>query len=281
MSGGFGAFRCPLCAGTLTAEGRTLRCAARHSFDLAAEGYVNLLPPQAKRTKDPGDSREMVAARRRFLQAGHYAPFGEALGALCRELAKTARDPHAPHLLDAGCGEGWYSRAAAEALTATGCAPLVAGFDIAKPAVRLAAKAQPGAAFAVAGSFAMPVRDGWADLLLNIFSPMAREEFLRVLAPGGVLIYAVPGPEHLYGLKEVLYDTPYKNPCAPVEYEGFAREMEREVTARIRLEGGAIQDLFSMTPYYWKTPREGAARLAALQVLETDIQFRFVVYRKL
>ena len=135
-------------------------------------------------------------------------------------------------------------------------------------------------AFAVAGSFAAPVADGWADVLLNIFSPMAREEFLRVLAPGGALVYAVPGPRHLFGLKQVLYDTPYENPCRPVDYPGFVREDERAVQSTIRLEGGAIQDLFAMTPYYWKTPKEGTERLAKLEVLQTEIEFRFVTYRK-
>ena len=268
MSRAFSAFRCPLCKGPLLAVGRSLRCPAGHSFDQAAEGYVNLLPVNARRAKDPGDNKEMVAARRRFLQAGHYGPFGAALGELCLALAKTARDPHSPRLLDAGCGEGWYSRQAAAALTAAGLCPEMAGYDLSKPAVRLAAKAQPEAAFAV------------ADVLLNIFSPMAREEFLRVLAPGGALVYAVPGPRHLFGLKQVLYDTPYENPCRPVDYPGFVREDERAVQSTIRLEGGAIQDLFAMTPYYWKTPKEGAERLAKLEVLQTEIEFRFVTYRK-
>ena len=280
MSRAFSAFRCPLCKGPLLAVGRSLRCPAGHSFDQAAEGYVNLLPVNARRAKDPGDNKEMVAARRRFLQAGHYGPFGAALGELCLALAKTARDPHSPRLLDAGCGEGWYSRQAAAALTAAGLYPEMAGYDLSKPAVRLAAKAQPEAAFAVAGSFAAPVADGWADVILNIFSPMAREEFLRVLAPGGALVYAVPGPRHLFGLKQVLYDTPYENPCCPVDYPGFVREDERAVQSTIRLEGGAIQDLFAMTPYYWKTPKEGAERLAKLEVLQTEIEFRFVTYRK-
>ena len=93
-------------------------------------------------------------------------------------------------------------------------------------------------------------------------------------------MYAVPGPRHLFGLKQVLYDTPYENPCRPVDYPGFVREDERAVQSTIRLEGGAIQALFAMTPYYWKTPKEGAERLAKLEVLQTEIEFRFVTYRK-
>mgnify|MGYP000807176615 CR=1 FL=1 len=115
----------------------------------------------------------------------------------------------------------------------------------------------------------------------NLHDPeTAYGHWTRVLAPGGALVYAVPGPRHLFGLKQVLYDTPYENPCRPVEYPGFVREAERAVQGTIRLEGGAIQDLFAMTPYYWKTPKEGAERLAKLEVLQTEIEFRFVIYRK-
>ena len=152
--------------------------------------------------------------------------------------------------------------------------------DIAKPAVRLAAKALPAAKYAVASSFAQPVRTGWADLLLNCFSPFAQEEFRRVLRPGGRMIYVVPGAEHLYQMKAVLYDTPYKNPVQEVAYEGFRPIGEREVSGSITVPAGQLEALFAMTPYYWKTPRDGAARLAALPELTTDIAFRFLVFEK-
>ena len=157
----------------------------------------------------------------------------------------------------------------------------LAGFDIAKPAVRLAAKALPAAKYAVASSFAQPVRTGWADLLLNCFSPFAQEEFRRVLRPGGRMIYVVPGAEHLYQMKAVLYDTPYKNPVQEVAYPGFRAIGEREVQGTITVPHDQLEALFAMTPYYWKTPRGGAERLAALSQLETDISFRFLVFEKL
>ena len=281
MSRAFSAFRCPLCKGPLLAVGRSLRCPAGHSFDQAAEGYVNLLPVNARRAKDPGDSKEMVAARRRFLQAGHYGPFGTALGELCLALAQTARDPHSPHILDAGCGEGWYDRCIAQQFAAAEKPLQLAGFDIAKPAVRLAAKALPAAQYAVASSFSQPVRTGWADVLLNCFSPFAQEEFSRVLRPGGRMIYVVPGAEHLYQMKAVLYEKPYKNPVQQVEYPGFCAIDEREVQGTITVPAAQLEALFAMTPYYWKTPRDGAARLAALPQLTTTIAFRFLVFEKL
>ena len=132
----------------------------------------------------------------------------------------------------------------------------------------------------MASCFAAPVRDGWADLAVNVFAPFAREEYLRALRPGGWLIYAVPGPDHLFGLKEVLYDTPYRNPCQQVEYPGFVQQADLPVSGQITLQGPRIPDLFAMTPYYWKTPRQGAQRLQEREELTTPIQFRFLVYQK-
>lgn len=274
------AFCCPICSGALAQTGGALRCCKGHSFDLAREGYVHLLPASRMRSRAPGDSPEMVAARHAFLQSGAYAPFADALAGLCTAEAKRAG--RELHLLDAGCGEGYYDAAVCAALAAEGLPYSLCGWDIAKPAARLAAKRRlPGAGFAVAGSFAAPVKTGWADLVLNVFSPFARQEFLRCLAPGGRLVYAVPTAGHLMGLKAVLYDRPYENPVQQIEYEGFAQVGERVVERVLRAEGPQVQALFAMTPYYWKTPAEGAARLEGLQALETPIGFRFLVFEKL
>ena len=254
----FAPWQCPLCGERLTGD-NTLKCTKGHCFDRAKEGYWHLLPVQSMRTKAPGDSKEMVAARRAFLNGGYYGIFGSALGELCLEYGLPAA-PDAPlHLLDAGCGEGWYDRCIAQAF---------------------AEKGLPTAQYAVASSFGQPVRTGWADLLLNCFSPFAQEEFLRVLRKGGRMIYVVPGAEHLYQMKAVLYQKPYKNPVQEIAYEGFKAIGEREVAGRITVPHDQLEALFAMTPYYWKTPRDGAARLAALPQLETDIAFRFLVFEK-
>lgn len=263
------ALRCPVCGGPLLLTGRSLRCPKAHSFDLAKEGYAYLLPMQKKHTAAPGDGKEMVRARRAFLSAGHYAPLMQTLAALCAEL------PH-DHIVDAGCGEGSYDRFLCDALHT----PQLVGFDLSKEAVRLAARLVPEGAFCVGGSFCAPVRDGWADLLLNIFSPMAEAEFARMLRPGGCLVYAVPTARHLFGLKEVLYEHPYENEVKQTEYNGFAFVKAVESTAQITLHGQSVQDLFAMTPYYWNTPADGAARLAARESLTTEIGFRFLVYQK-
>ena len=168
----FAPWQCPLCGGALQGE-NDLKCEKGHCFDRAREGYWHLLPVQSMRTKAPGDSKEMVAARRAFLNAGYYGIFGQALGELCLTHGVPAAKDAPLHLLDAGCGEGWYDRCIAQQFAAAEKPLQLAGFDIAKPAVRLAAKALPAAQYAVASSFSQPVRTGWADVLLNCFSPFS------------------------------------------------------------------------------------------------------------
>lgn len=252
------ALRCPVCGGALMPLGTSLRCPQGHSYDMAKEGYVNLLAIQKRHAADPGDGKAMVRARRAFLQAGYYAPFQKALAELCLEYAPECGETH---LLDAGCGEGSYDRVVYDAFAAQGRPCVLAGFDLSKDAIRLAAKLLPEAAFAVGGSFSAPVRDGWADVLLNIFSPFAEQEFCRVLRSGGVLLYAVPTARHLYGLKEVLYDEPYENAEQQTEYSGFTLIGERTVTDTITVEGDQIRNLFAMTPYFWKPRTSGHSAL--------------------
>lgn len=269
-------FCCPVCGAALQRQAGALRCPAHHSFDVAREGYAHLLPASRMHAKVPGDSREMVAARRALLDSGLYSPFAEALGPL---VCAQARAGHIA-LLDAGCGEGYYTAHAARALRAAGIGAEIAAYDISKFAVRAATKRDGAIQWAVAGSFCIPVPDARFDCVLNIFSPMVAAEFARVLRPGGALIYAVPGARHLYGLKQILYEHPYENAVQDISYDGFALERRVPVCTQARVTGRQILDLFAMTPYYWKTPREGAERLAACEALETELAFDFLIYRR-
>ena len=269
---------CPICGGRLEMlPTGALHCDKNHSFDKAKEGYWHLLPVQGMHSKLPGDSKEMVAARRAFLQAGYYAAFGKALAKLTLARADAGRPLH---VLDAGCGEGWYDRALLDASAQENIPVTLAGFDISKTAVRLAAKAEKTARYAVASSFHQPVADGWADVVWNIFSPMAREEFLRVLRPGGVVLYAVPGPRHLFGMKQALYKTPYENKEQEIDYAGFVQIDRIRVEDEITVPAEMLENLFAMTPYYWKTPADGARRLRELDSLTTQICFDFLVLEK-
>lgn len=269
-------FRCPLCAAPLEREAGAYRCGGGHSFDVAREGYVHLLPPNRKHSALPGDDRDMVRSRRDFLSKGYYLSL---LNTICNQAL--ALPGEAPVLLDAGCGEGTYTAGVFQALRSAGRRPRMAGTDISKFALRTAARREREAEFAVASSYHLPLADESADVLLDCFSPLALEEFRRVLKPGGCFLYVVPGPEHLWEMKEILYDRPYPNEEKETPYEGFAYREIVPVDGTMALNCREdIRNLFRMTPYFWKTPKAGAERLAALDRLEVRASFRVHVFEK-
>lgn len=266
---------CPICGRELSREEGRYLCPGGHSYDRAREGYVHLLPANRKHAKEPGDDKGMTAARNRFLSKGYYAPLLEALQTLALE-----RIGEEGTVLDSGCGEGYYTQGVFRALTGAGKRVRLAGIDLSKPSVRLAARRLPSEEFAVASAYHLPVGTQTVDLLLNCFSPLALEGFHRVLRPGGAFLYVVPGADHLWELKQVLYDTPYRNKEENVPYEGFSYDTVVPVQARVWVSGEDLKNLFQMTPYYWKTPKEGAARLAELDGLELTTDFRIHVFRR-
>ena len=269
-------FRCPLCASPLTRTDRTYTCPKGHSFDRSREGYVHLLPANQKHAKDPGDDKEMAAARNRFLSGGWYAPLREALCRLSLTYAPTGAA-----VLDAGCGEGYYTAGVYAALSKTGQVGQMAGVDLSKPSLRWAARREKAVEFAVASVYHLPVADASVDLLLNCFSPLALDEFRRVLRPGGVYLYVVPAARHLWELKEVLYNRPYLNKEEDIPYDGFSYLEVVPVETVLDLpDRDTTRDLFSMTPYRWKTPKAGAARLEELDHLRVTAAFRIHVFRR-
>ena len=267
-----GLFCCPICGAQLEREEKSYICPKRHCYDVAKEGYVNLLPANKKHAKDPGDDKDMVAARTRFLDGGHYAPLREALSALV--LEKKAQT-----VLDSGCGEGWYTAGVCAALRKSGRNTRIAGVDLSRSALKKAARRTKEAEFAVASVYHLPVADHSVDLLLNCFSPLALEEFRRVLVPGGAFLYVVPGAKHLWELKQVLYEKPYENEEAETAYEGFSYQTIVPVDFTMELDAEALQDLFRMTPYCWKTPKAGVERMNALERLSVTASFRIHVFR--
>lgn len=273
-----GFFTCPVCGAPLLWGERACRCPAGHCYDLAAEGYVYLLPPNKKHSKAPGDDKGMVAARRAFLESGGYDLFREKL---CSLAAGLLNGLPAPVVLDVGCGEGWYTGGLCRALAAAGCQPQVYGVDVSKFAVKAAAKKYREARFAVASAFSLPAAASSVDLAVNVFAPIVPQELERVVRPGGFLLLAVPTPRHLYGMKQLLYEEPYENERRDTDYPGF-RLLRRETEeGRLALASPAlVQALFTMTPYFWKTPRAGVERLRRAEGLRTEIGFDFLIYRR-
>ena len=266
-------FRCPNCAAPLLREERRYLCPAGHSFDLAAAGYAHLLPANQKNSKNPGDDKSMVASRTAFLDAGYYAPLQDTL---CTVTAEELAGKEDCAVLDCGCGEGYYTAGIAQTVQAK-----IAGIDISKFALKKAARRVPGGEFAVASAYHLPVMDGSVDVLLNVFSPLAVEEFARVLKPGGAFIYVVPSALHLWEMKQVLYKQPYENEVRRDDYPGFTYLGTKQVREKLHLTCSAhIMALFGMTPYAWKTPREGVEKLRGLDELDCQIGFDIHIYRK-
>jgi 23S rRNA (guanine745-N1)-methyltransferase len=255
---------CPHCGAPLTKKERQLLCPLSHSFDLSKSGYVNLLLGGGAH----GDNREMIAARTRFLDGGHYSPLREAL---CR-LAKVGTGGV---LVDAGCGEGYYTESLAKHFSHT------VGFDLSKDALKKAAKRVKDAEFAVASVYDLPFPDEGADLVSCIFAPLALSEYTRVLKKGGFLLLAIPDEEHLFSLKAILYDTPYKNEVADTALAGFTLLENQALSFPLELGNTqAIEDLFKMTPYYYRTPEAGKERLLSLPALRCTAAFRLLLYKK-
>ena len=264
--------RCPVCGGTVQRENNTLACMGvrRHTFDFAAQGYVNLCGPRAT---GGGDDASLIAARTAFLSAGHYKPFAARIMALLGEhLAPEAT------VLDAGCGEGYYTCLFAEG------GYHVLGLDLSKRGIRHAASSGKrkglDALFAVAGIFDMPVADESLDAVVSLFAPIDEGEVLRVLKKGGLLITAGAAPRHLWALKSVLYDTPRENEPRADLPKGMALLHNEALAFSMDLGASDLQSLFAMTPYYYRTSREGATRLQATQKLTVGAEMDIAVYRK-
>ena len=268
-------FVCPKCGEKLNIENGSAKCQNGHSYDRAKGGYYNLLLSQKGGIH--GDNKEMVLARRAFLSEGYYAPLARYVAAQAMEYT-----PAFGSILDAGAGEGYYTDFVECAIFDRDGKSDVSAFDISKDAVREIVKKNPRISLAVAGSYHMPLADGTIDTVINTFSPLALEETRRVLKIGGHFIMAIPGENHLFGLKRAIYDTPYKNVVADTTLEGFELIEDEPLTYQIKLDSPeAVRDLFMMTPYAYRTKPQDREKILALESLETEVDFRVFVYRKI
>ncbi len=271
---------CPIDARPLHPEGRQLVCAAGHSFDLAKQGYVNLLPVQNKKSKSPGDSKAMVEARRAFLHTGAYDPIAAGLTKQVRALWSEERGELC--VLDAGCGEGFYLGALAEALGGAESRANIKllGVDISKPAVVAAAKKYKEIAWVVGSNHQTLVPDGSQDVVLCLFGFPCFEVFSRALKSGGKVVLADAGPDHLIELRELIYPSVRRKPLpsmAEAESLGFELVASQRLRYSTRLRSqAAISDLMLMTPHFFKAGREGRQAVAGLTQLAVtvDVSFR-------
>lgn len=187
-----GALRCPVCAEGFLVPEAGWRCASGHGFDLAKQGYLNLLMGKGAGS---ADAAAMVEARARIQGAGRFGPLAAALAEAAARVAPGAR-----RALDVGAGTGYYLGRVLDALPEA----LGLALDLSKPAARRAARAHPRMAAVVGDATRLPVSDGAFDLATVVFAPRAGAELRRALAPGGALLVVTPLPDHLAALREAL-----------------------------------------------------------------------------
>ncbi len=283
----FQALVCPLDGAPLQLSGNSWQCTQGHSFDRAKQGYVNLLPVQNKRSRDPGDSKAMVAARQRFLDTGAYQPLADAMA----DAILPSADDMAPAqlaCLDAGSGEGYYLRQLADrADNETGNPGELAllGLDISKWAILSAARQDKRPAWVVGTNARLPVQDHSLDWVLCVFGFPVYPEYARVLKPGGKLLQADPGPEHLKALRSVIYptlSTAQDDMETKADPAGFQTLSTQSLSFPFHLDSqAAIADLLTMTPHGYRASEQGRNALAALTQLNDTANVTLKVLQRI
>lgn len=264
-------YLCPVCGGALQLHlsGKNVSCQNQHSFDLAKEGYLNLLPVQYKHSKEPGDSKAMMVARRVFLEAGFYEPMAKTVAMMID--ADRTRGQHM-RLLDLGCGEGYYSRKIALYCNHNEQIALH-GIDIAKFAIAAAAKKQPNARFVVASSNRMPYPNQYFDFVLRVFAPSDDVELMRVLKSSGLLLTVTPGPRHLWQLKQHIYNEVKEHPTEGLVPLGFERVVAERLSYKITPDSQQRMALLQMTPFAWRASESAQEALRSISEFEIETDF--------
>ena len=269
-------YQCPICQQPLSLIENRYQCSNNHQFDLAKEGYVNLMPANQKRSKNPGDNKEMMQARRRFLETGHYRPLAEKVTEICRSSLSGTQY----RLLDIGCGEGYYTSRVERQLSDAEPATEVFGLDISKVAIRYAAKRYPACHFSVASSHRLPFADNSLDGVLRIYAPCKGEELKRCTADNGIVITVTPAARHLYQLREKIYPDVRLHDETPEFIEGFEMAHQERLHYPMTLSGPDALDLLQMTPFAWKATEEFTLALSASKSFDCEADFLIRVYRK-
>ena len=286
--------RCPVCGGMFGREPSLLRCSNGHCFDLAKEGYVNLLPPGKGKNARTGDEKAMVRARQTFLATGLYHGISDGIASL---FAKHLPTDHVPILCDSGCGEGYHTLRITESLSQSRGGVLIYGFDASKIAVGYAAKAaarhgytgesgigsdgETICAFCPANIYALPLADSSVDAVLSMFAPVAVDENLRVLQEEGILLVASSGVRHLTEMRALLYDDVHYHEDTAAVYEGFTLVDTTDVRYTMHVpDCDTLSALWTMTPFYYRTTPAGKERLFSTNSLDCTVDVRLSVYKK-
>ena len=260
---------CPICGSKLNTAGKSMVCPGNHCFDIARQGYVNLLTVQQKHSAHPGDTGAQVLSRRAFLEGGYYAPIADTLIETARQLGVSGE------MLDVGCGEGYYSARLAAALGLK-----LTGMDISREAVRCAAGKYKDARWLCATAAHIPVESHCCGLVTSLFALTVPEEFRRVLRQEGYFFQVLAGEDHLLGLKSIIYDRLIEKPKNTVpDLPGFALVSSVPIRFSFTVEGGQVENLLSMTPHVFRIGKDGARRLHETKTLTDTASCVLNVFR--
>jgi len=274
-------YQCPVCGQVLAKAENCFRCAANHSYDISKEGYVNLLLANQKRTKEPGDNKEMIENRKYFLEQGYYDPLSDKLNETISECIDESPAP--VNILDLGCGEGFYSERLQKFLKKHGDEAQLWGIDISKAAIQKAAKRDLHIQFCIGSNFQLPYLNESLDIIFSIFSPFDSKEVTRVLKPGRKMIIVRPGTNHLKELASLIYEK--------FEHQGNSSNLSEklevkpiktfEVKYQIHLKNQRdIESLIGMTPYFWSLNEEKKLQISKMQEFKTTVDFQISIFQK-
>tara|TARA_R110002167_G_scaffold54498_1_gene155281 strand:- start:23587 stop:24411 length:825 start_codon:yes stop_codon:yes gene_type:complete len=267
-------YTCPLCNLPLVGQEKLYRCENNHSFDRAKENYLNLLPVQFKHSKNPGDNKAMVNARREFLQQGYYQPLVDRLVALYHEKIVLEVNKTAP-ILDAGCGEGFYTH---QHKTSENT---VYGVDIAKEAIKKAGKKYPQCHFSVATLSKLPFADNLFSWIVSVYAPILEQEFTRVLSNGGFLLTVTPAKQHLMQLKQHIYNEAKEHDEEKLPVEHLTLVHQESISYPMHLKTGQdTLNLLSMTPFAFKAGEQVKKTLLNMEDFTCQADFLIRLYQK-
>jgi 23S rRNA (guanine745-N1)-methyltransferase len=276
-----------VCRNPLLNSADGYQCSNNHTFDAAREGYVNLLLSHKKNSKEPGDGKEMIRSRRRFLDLGLYDRISDGINDAVAGSLPGPEKERAFNILDAGCGEGFYLKRFKQFLVqkpGTRIPVAYYGVDISKFAVRQAARRDRTMDWFVASIIDLPFAQSSLDMILNVFSPADFPEFSRVLRETGGLLIVSPGPRHLNGLREIIYPNAREHAPSTISEEAeqlFSLSAEARINYPLELtDSSAIMDLLAMTPYFWNIDLKTKARVEALDRLALDVDVEIRVFKK-
>jgi len=276
-------YKCPVCSMQLIKIDRTYKCQNKHSYDLSKKDYVNLILANQGHSLNEGDSKEMVESRRNFLQGGYYSLLRNKLVSIIQNLFNHYSD--IVSFLDVACGEGYYTNFIHNSISLPfGISSY--GVDISKNAIHYASSQKKiqklnNISYSVGNMDYLPFLNNSFDVLLNCFAPINEKEFYRVLKNNSYFIRVLPGRYHLQELKEFLYSEVRLNEPKSDEISGFFLENSYQLDDTITIENEQIQNLFTMTTYYYKTSFEAKEKLKNLDSLTTKISFIIKVYKKI